>query len=151
MKLIRYNDPLSTQLRAFDNWLGQPLGGGAGPLNRLFDLAQGLSGSGNTASDGRISADLYEDDDHYFVRVEMPGVKKNEVKVSLDERLLSLAVERETEAEGAEGEERLVSKRALTVPEGIDAEKVAAKLEDGILTVTLPKAELRKPQKIKVS
>ena len=148
MKLIRYNDPLSTQLRAFDNWLGQPLGGGAGPLNRLFDLAQGLSGSGNTASDGRISSDLYEDDDHDFVRVEMPGVKKNEVKVSLDERLLSLAVERETEAEG---EERLVSKRALTVPEGIDADKVAAKLEDGILTVTLPKAELRKPQKIKVS
>ena len=57
--------------------------------------------------------------------------------------------ERDSETKD-EGAENTVWRRAVTVPDGIDAGKVSAKLEDGILTVTLPKSEASKPRKISV-
>ncbi len=147
MKLIRYNDPLSTQLRAFDNWYAPSMSRAFGSFDRFFDLAQGVASRNGLADHGAIVADLYEDEDNYYARVELPGVKKKEVGVSLDERLLTIGYERKSDQEGGES---VSGHRSLTVPEGVDADKVSAKLEDGVLTVTLPKAEQVKPREIKV-
>lgn len=147
MKLIRYNDPLSTRLRSFDNRLAPSLAHSFGSFDRLFGLVQGVASRNSLAETAGIAADLYEDDDHYYTRVELPGVKKSAVDVSLDERLLTIGVERQADSESTD---YFSGERSLTVPDGIDAEKVSAKLEDGVLTVMLPKAEQRKPRAIKI-
>ncbi len=147
MKLIRYNDPLSAQLRSFDNWYAPSLSRAFGSVDRFFDLAQGLAVRNGLADQRAIAADLYEDEENYYARVEMPGVKKQEVDVSLDERLLTIGYQRKSADEGGES---VSGDRSLTVPDGVDADKVTAKLEDGVLTVTLPKAEQIKPREIKV-
>lgn len=147
MKLIRYSDPLSTHLRTFDNLYRPSLSRAFGSFDRFFDLAQGLAAGNRPTDQSGVAADLYEDDDNYYARTEMPGVKKQQVEVSLDEQLLTIGCQGRSEDDA---DECLSGHRSLTVPEGVDAEKVSAKLEDGVLTVTLPKAEQVKPRQIKV-
>ncbi len=149
MNLIRYNTPLSRRRSGLDHWFGHPLTRSFGSFDRLFDLAAGLRSRSSVPGDGGIAADLYEDEDHYYARVDMPGVKKDQVELSLDDSLLSVSFQRKPE-DGDEHQEDVSFSRSLTVPDGIDAEKVSAKLEDGVLTVSLPKAEERKPRSIKV-
>jgi HSP20 family protein len=127
----------------FDSWFRNPAEG----LHRLFDLA-GRLGS-YTQEPPRIAADLFEDDQNFYARLELPGVKKKDLEVELEENTLSIGFGRQSADE--ESEEKEIYKRAVTVPDGVDADKVSAKLEDGILTVTLPKAEGRKPRQITVS
>ena len=149
MNLIRFNTPLSNRRSGLDRWFGQPLSRSFGNFDRLFDLAEGVRSRSSRPADGGIAADLYEDEDHYYARVEMPGVKKSQVELSLEDSLLSIGFQRTSEG-GDEHQENVFPGRSLTVPDGIDAQQVSAKLEDGVLTVTLPKAEERKPRSIKV-
>ena len=76
----------------------------------------------------------------------MPGVKKEDVKIELNNGLLSVAVEKR-EKDGDKESSYSVT-LSVSVPEGVNAEAIAAKLEDGILTVTLPKQERSKPRTI---
>lgn len=99
----------------------------------------------------KLAADFYEDEENFFARVELPGVKRDEVNVSLDKDLLTISYEKRTEAEDAETAETLTYKRAIRTPEGIKPDAISAKLEDGILTLTLPKAEEVKPREIAVA
>ena len=91
------------------------------------------------------------------MRVELPGLKREDIEVSLDDGALVIAGERKTETvgEGTEvhRQERYYGKfqRALTLPSAVTADKVKAAYKDGILTVTLPKAEEAKPKNIVVS
>lgn len=141
MKLVRYQHPLMNSFDDFDSWFRSPADG----LNRLFDLAGRLGNYVHEPS--RMSADLFEDDSNYYTRLELPGVKKEDLTVELEENTLSVGFGRKS----ADEESGEVFKRAITVPDGIDPEKVSARLEDGILTVTLPKAENRKPRQITVN
>ena len=140
MKLIRYQNPLSETFGDLDQWFRSPFDG----FGRVFELANQL----NRYSNMGLAADLFEDDDHYFARVELPGVKKGDLSLELNDGTLLIGFERDSKAD--ENQESAVWKRAVTVPDGVDAAKVSAKLEDGILTVTLPKSEARKPRKISV-
>ena len=79
----------------------------------------------------------------------MPGVKKEDVKIDLNNGLLSVTVEKRQKSES--GEQTSTASRSLSVPESVSADKVGAKLEDGVLTVTLPKQEDRKPRSIQVA
>ena len=92
--------------------------------------------------------DLYEDEDHFFVRSELPGVSKSDVNVALVEGVLTISgsVSRET----SDGRKTLPLKRSITLPDQVGNGEVRAKLEDGILTVTLPKAEAAKPRSIEI-
>ena len=99
-----------------------------------------------TASNLRLATDFYEDDDHFYARVELPGAKKEEIKVELEKDLLGIRYERESD-----DDETVSYRRDLQVPDGIEADKINAKLEDGILTITLPKGEAAKPHEIVVS
>jgi HSP20 family protein len=88
--------------------------------------------------------------------VELPGLKREDIAVSLDDGVLVVSGERKTETvdEGTEihRQERYYGKfsRALTLPSAVAADKVKAAYKDGILTVTLPKAEEAKPKQIAV-
>jgi HSP20 family protein len=142
MKLIRYNYPEFTDVFSdFDRFFRSSLSG-LSALGRLPSLAD----SGGVAGAPRLAADLYEDDDHYYTRVELPGAKRKDVKVELQDSVLTITYEHK--AEGEEESEGVAYKRSLSVPEGVDGTKVSAALKNGILTVTLPRSEKKAPKEI---
>jgi len=100
--------------------------------------------------------DVHEDKDGYHIRVELPGMKREDIEVSLQNGALVISGERKTEEikEGIEvhRQERYFGRfsRALTLPTAVAGDKVKALYKDGILTVTLPKAEEAKPKQIAV-
>jgi HSP20 family protein len=101
--------------------------------------------------------DVREDKDSFVIRAELPGLKREDIEVSLQDGALVISGERTVEKveEGVEvhRQERYYGKfqRALTLPEPVAADKVKADYKDGVLTVTLPKTEEAKPKKIDVS
>jgi HSP20 family protein len=101
--------------------------------------------------------DVHEDKDAYSIRVELPGMRREDIEVSLQNDALVISGERKAEAITAETEvhrqERYYGKfsRVLTLPSAVAGDQVKAAYKDGILTVTLPKAEEAKPKQITVS
>lgn len=102
------------------------------------------SSNGNGVAAARV--DIADKGDNYEVRADLPGVDKKDVKVSVDDNLISIEAEVQREEEKKEGErvvysERYASKfmRQFTLPGEVDASKADAKLENGVLTLTLPK------------
>jgi HSP20 family protein len=121
------------------------------PLSSLTELSQPFSG-------GWVPAiDVYEDRDNYVVKMELPGMNRDEIDISLHNGVLSITGERKDEEkhEGAETyrSERFFGRfqRSITLPAVVEAEKVNASYKDGILTVTLPKAEEAKPKQITIN
>ncbi len=102
------------------------------------------------------TVDIFEDQENVFVKAELPGMRKEEIEVSLHDGVLTLAGERKNEQKLAEAEayraERFVGKfqRAITLPSDVKADQVKAQYQDGILTITLPKAEAAKRKQIEV-
>ncbi|MGE9294506.1 MAG: Hsp20/alpha crystallin family protein [Puniceicoccales bacterium] len=136
--ITRYN-PFNEAFREFD---------------RLFDLALPRGGVwGRALESGPFSnapaTDFYEDADHYYVKAELPGVKKADVRLEYDRGTLTLSASR-THKQG-DDEQSFSFNRTVRVPDGVDAQGIQAGFEDGILTVTLPKAEQAKPRQIDVS
>ncbi|MES2507647.1 MAG: Hsp20/alpha crystallin family protein [Verrucomicrobiota bacterium] len=142
MKLARYTPSFDLgRVADFDQWLRHPFAG--------FPAVGQLLGEFLPGAAGRLAADVYEDQDNYYARFELPGVKKEDVKVEVNDRLLTVSTQRQTKAEGQE--ESYSLSRSISVPESVRADAIAAKMEDGILTVTLPKQEERKPKLIQVN
>ena len=134
-------------------------------LDNLFSLAFGRM-NGPLAETERSSqflegwfpaVDVYEDKDNLMVRAELPGMKKEEIEISLHEGFLTLSGERKghEQVEGAETyrSERWLGRfhRTISLPCSVVADKIKAIYADGILTVTLPKAEEAKPKQIPIS
>ena len=100
---------------------------------------------------------LTEDASSYFVRAELPGIKAYELDIQVTANTLSISGERKIEAEeeGAKYHRRERDagrfSRSIGLPGEIDSDKVNAKLENGILTVVVSKAEVAKPKQISVS
>ncbi len=136
MKLIRYEYPTLPVFNEFD---------------RLLD--DFWSNFGRFPMPERLRSpamDLYEDDHNYYVRIELPGFKQKDLNVQLENAVLTVTAERKSEEKDGEQREHSRVSRSVSVPDGVDTEKVAAKLEDGVLTVTLPKAEAARPRAIEV-
>jgi HSP20 family protein len=138
-------DPFEVAQREFDSMLGRYVGG------RLFD-------GGNAVS--TFPVDVREDADHVYVEAELPGFKKEEVNVNLENQMLSITAERksETNEKGEKKGDWLLHERhydrfqrSFTLPPTVDAQSVQAKLNEGVLTITLSKREETKPRKITVS
>ena len=102
-----------------------------------------------TPPEPKLATDVYEDAGNYYARFEVPGAKKDDVKLELNDRQLTVTVNRKTSS--SDGESTYTLSRSLTVPKTVDSEKIGAKLEDGLLTVTLPKAEEVKPRTITIN
>lgn len=124
-------------------------------IDRLF---RGIAGGGFREPRAGVFplVNVTEDSDQYYVRAELPGVKAEELNISVTGDGLSISGERKiaTEKEGAKfhrkEREAGTFSRILTLPGAIDADKVEATCLDGILTITLPKSEAAKPKQISV-
>jgi HSP20 family protein len=103
------------------------------------------------------AVNLTEDNDKYYVRAELPGIKADALEIEVQNRSLTIAGERTIESEGEtvryHRREREAGKfsRIISLPGDIDAGKVDAKMVDGMLTVAIAKLESSKPRKITVS
>lgn len=102
------------------------------------------------------AVDIVENPNELVVTADLPGIKKENVDVQIEDGTLTLTGSRNFEHEDRkEGFHRLERsygsfRRAFTLPDSVDPEKVAAAFEDGVLTITLPKKEVAKPRSIKV-
>jgi HSP20 family protein len=102
--------------------------------------------------------DVREDNDHLYVEAELPGFKKEEVDITLENQTLTISGERRETPEGEKKGDWLLNERrytrflrSFTLPPTVSEQSVNAKLENGVLTVTLNKREESKPRKITVS
>ncbi|MCE9519242.1 MAG: Hsp20/alpha crystallin family protein [Verrucomicrobia bacterium] len=146
MKLIRtYPVTGLNRVSDFDDWFRNPFTGFPANLSRLAGWDKLFNEPGPVT----LAADIHEDRDHYYARFEIPGVRKEDVKIELSNNLLTVSAEKK-EKQGDE-ESSFSLTRSISVPDTVKADAISAKLEDGILTVTLPKTEERKPRNIQVS
>lgn len=99
--------------------------------------------------------DVYQDKDQFTVVAELPGLKKEDIELSLQDGVLTISGERKQEKKSEEGyrNERFFGRfqRSVTLPTSVDGDKIKATYQDGILKVVLPKAEEAKPKQIEVS
>jgi HSP20 family protein len=151
MSLIRYQFPSLSNYSSTDR-----LASLRDEVNRLFDFSWPSRDSG-LFSGWTPPLDVLDDKDNLVVKVELPGLKKEEINLSLQDGILTISGERKREVEKKEGEsfrsERYFGKfqRSVTLPTAVDSSKVNASYKDGVLTVELPKAEEAKPKQIAVS
>jgi HSP20 family protein len=149
MRIIRYQYPRTTVARsAFMN----PWAGFETEIDRLVTSAFGsLLGEGTTEtvlSHPRV--DLYEDKDHFHYRVELPGLKREDVQVEMGDGVLSVSGTRKGFTRDGAAEQSSAFSRSVSVPAHVQEDKILAKYEDGVLTVTLPKAEEVKPKRVAI-
>lgn len=146
MKLIKTTrmNPLDSVFDRFQ--LGMPL------LEGFFEPVESANGEHTPL---RLpSTNISETDDAFVFTLEMPGVKKNEIEVTLEGDVLTVKGGNTTKTESKGVLRREIRstrfERSFTVGNDVDREKIKAKLEDGILTVTLPKAAERLGRKIDI-
>ncbi len=134
-------DPVDYTQRDFNNM-----------LNRFF---------GNQQDGGSLApfgVDIHENGDHIYVEADLPGFKKEEIDITLENQTLTIsAAHKEEHEEKDKGDlllhERRYShfQRSFTLPPTVDEKAVDAKLQDGVLKVTLSKREETKPRKVQVN
>ena len=127
-------------------------------IDRLFEVPLAdLARTSQLLSGWTPALDIYEDKDNVYVRTELPGMKKEDIDLSLHNGSLSVSGERKTQEEFKDAEvyraERFTGRfqRTVTLPTPVAADKIKAQYKDGILNVTLPKAEEAKPKQIDVN
>jgi HSP20 family protein len=153
MKLVRFQNPTLGTWPSFGR-----LSNLRDEIDRLFEAP--LSEWVHTPSvfGGWTPAiDLVENKESVVVRAELPGMKKEDIEVTLHEGTLNIAGERKSEKKFEEAglyrSERFFGRfqRAIAIPAAVAGDKVKADYKDGILTITLPKTEEAKPKQIDVS
>ena len=134
--VIRYNQPLAASAyrapwtgfdRAIDSLFAAALADSATELTRVVPVS------------------LHEDKDNLRVSAELPGVDRADIKVELLDDTLSLSATRK------QGEQTLAFERRFSLPATVQADKVTATYENGILRLALPKAEAAKPRQITIN
>ncbi len=153
MSLIRYQAPDLAPWMAADRWSNL-----RDELHSLLESPfwSGFGRGGQLFTGWSPALDLYQSNDNIVAVIELPGMRKEDIEISLHDGTLTISGERKRESangEKAERTERYVGtfRRSITLPTRVDANKVNASYRDGILTVTLPKAEEVKPKQIQVS
>ena len=127
-------------------------------LNRALDEA---FTNGQTAESARLwvpAIDLFEKKDAYVVRAELPGVDRSNIEITFEKNILTISGQKASLPEGRDEEIRVFAAervsgsfaRSLRMPEYIDGDKIEAEYKDGLLTVTIPKAEVAQPRKIEL-
>ena len=124
-------------------------------VNRLFNnlFAPGESRSQRWAP----AMDLAEAEDHYVLRADLPGMGEEDVSIEINDNVLTVSGERREEHEGHKQGWHRVERtfgrfsRSLSLPEGIDPEAIRASFDRGVLSITVPKPEQRKPRRVEIS
>jgi HSP20 family protein len=133
-------------------------------ITRLFDdaferfFSQGSLGAVDSVASRSPALDVAESERAYTVKLEVPGVAKEDVKVSIEGRQITVQAQSQRSDERKDGErvvyrERSVTSyaRTFTLPAEVDQAEAGAKLEHGVLTLTLPKRGARNAAQITVS
>jgi HSP20 family protein len=126
-------------------------------IDRLFQepLAE-FARTSHLLSGWTPALDLHEDKDNFVVKAEVPGMKKEDIEVTLHDGALSISGERKRDEKFEDAQvyrsERFVGRfqRTINLPAAVAADKIKAQYKDGVLTVTLPKTEEAKPKQINV-
>ena len=129
-----------------------------GEMNRLFSsfFDAPTPGNGTTARRWIPAMDLVETDEHFVLKADLPGVAESDVNIELESNVLTISGERKTEHEAKkDGYYRIersygAFSRALTLPEGIDPDAVAANFDNGVLEVRIPKPVQAKPRRVQI-
>jgi HSP20 family protein len=129
-------------------------------MNRLFNsfFDTPANGGGNGGARRWVPAiDLVETDDHFVLKADLPGLSEGDVAIEVQENVLTLSGERRFEHEvKKDGFYRLERgagqfSRSLTLPDGVDADAIAAAFDKGVLEVRIPKPEQRKPRRVEIA
>jgi HSP20 family protein len=126
-------------------------------FRNLFDDNFGRSWGEPSLSKWYPAVDVLESKDSYLIRAELPGLKKEDIKVEVKDGTLVLSAERKSEkpAEGVEYRhlERVNAKfwRSFSLPETVKHDGIEATYKDGVLEINVPKAEEAKPRQIEVT
>jgi len=128
-------------------------------INRMFDSffrSGWIEDTGLAPVSWSPATDVVENETGYAVKVELPGMKKEDVKITMQDGLLTIRGEKKQQKEGKEdGYQRIersygAFQRCFALPKAVDASKIDASFKDGILTVTLPRSEAATPTTIEV-
>ena len=116
-----------------------------------------LFGNGGiTLPEWSLQVDISEDEKEYLVKADLPEMKKEDVKVTMEDNVLSISGERKAEKEEKNKKFHRIERsygtflRAFTLAEDADAKKIAAEFKDGVLKVHLPKTPAAKPKPVEV-
>jgi HSP20 family protein len=127
-----------------------------GDMNRLFDrFFEGRAANG-TSRRWIPAMDLVETDDSLVLRGDLPGMTEDDVDIEIKDNILTVSGERKSESEqSGEGYHRVERafghfSRSLTLPQGVNAERVDAKFENGVLEVRIPKPAEAKPTRVQI-
>ena len=143
--------PVRSRSRAVADW---------DPLRELDELTNRINSLWEAGFSGGIQgwaplADVEETDDGYSVEIELPGVKRDDIDIQLSDRQLTVTGElKEKERTGIlRRRTRRVGhfQYSVTLPADVDADKVSAHLDAGVLTVRVPKSEQSKPRRIEIA
>jgi HSP20 family protein len=126
-------------------------------INRVFNTSltdwPGVSGWGTSFP----LVDVYQDKDNVIVTAEVPGLEQKDVELSITGNTVTLKGEKKQESEVKEENYHRVERstgsfqRVIELPCEVNADKAKAKLENGVLTITLPKSEAHKPKQITIA
>jgi HSP20 family protein len=125
-------------------------------VNRVFDAFFGSGGNGARARRWIPAMDLVETGEHLVLRADLPGLEKDDVEIEVKDGVLTVSGERkaghEEKAEGIYRVERSFGSfsRSLTLPKGVDAGRVEAEFDKGVLEVRIPKPEEAKPHRVEI-
>jgi len=143
--------------RRNDNW--SPLVDFRREIDSLFDdfFSPTLRYQRERSNVWSPACDVAEEDGHYMLSIEMPGISKDDIKIEMADNTVTISGERRFESKGKEdsawyGERRYGRfQRSFALPAGIDADKIEANYQDGVLHLAVPKAESAKPRQIKIT
>ncbi len=137
---------------------GRDLMGIQSEMNRLFDDFFGMQrraeDQDRTYWTPRVN--IEEVKDRFEITAELPGLKKDDVKIEVKDRVLTLTGEKKVENEGKDRNVYLYERaygrfcRTFTLPDNVDDDKIEAEFKDGIMKINIPKTEEAKPKEIKV-
>lgn len=119
-------------------------------MNRMFNEPSGVR-------PWTPPVDIVENENELVLTADVPGVRMDDIDIKLEDGTLTISGTRQFASEKKEGGYHRIERaygnfqRAFSLPESVDAEKVTAAYDNGVLRVTLPKKELAKPRSIKVA
>ncbi|MBW3589906.1 MAG: Hsp20/alpha crystallin family protein [Actinobacteria bacterium] len=125
-----------------------------GEMNRL--LGDSLSGEGDSMSGWAPAIDLYQTPEKFSIVAELPGMTTGDVEILVEDQVLTLRGERKFYSDVSEDNFHRVERRygtfmrRITLPAQCDASKIEASMNNGLLTIDVPKAEQAKPKRIEV-
>ncbi|MBF0187737.1 MAG: Hsp20/alpha crystallin family protein [Magnetococcales bacterium] len=125
-------------------------------INRLFDMDFDTNQTRGMVSEWDLRVDVREDEEGYHLTADLPGMNQEDIHVHVENGRLTLSGERRFEHEEKKDDYRRVERaygrfsRSFQIPTATDATKIEASYRNGVLEVTLPKAEQAKPRAIEV-